>query len=144
MGLFDFVKSKKERTVANMIELLDQHDRGEINNRIFLKSFGKTQVFYSTPFGNHKDGEQKVFLLPGPDRTGYHPVFSSRERLVEFYEKAGRVGYVIMQASFTSILETTKKSNANAPIKMGIIIDPGYYNVTVNADMLDAVIDMTK
>ena len=144
MGLFDFVKSRKKEPVANTIELLDQHDRGEINDRIFLKGFGNARVFYSTPFGDHKDGGQKVFLLPGPDRTGYHPVFSSQERLVEFYEKAGRVGYVIMQANFTSVLETTKKSNSNAPIKMGIMIDPGYYNVTVNADVLDAVIDMTK
>lgn len=143
MGIFDFRKNKKEKNLSTM-ELLEKHDKGELNDEIFLRVFGKAQVFYSTPFGDHKDGGQKVFLLPGPDKTGYHPVFSSQERLIEFYNNAGRVGYIIMQGSFTEVLETTKKINVNAPIKMGIIIDPGYFNVTVDAAVLDVVINMTK
>lgn len=143
MGIFDFRKNKKEKDLSTM-ELLEKHDKGELNDEIFLRDFGKAQVFYSTPFGDHKDGGQKVFLLPGPDKTGYHPVFSSQERLIEFYNNAGRVGFIIMQGSFTEVLETTKKINVNAPIKMGIIIDPGYFNVTVDAAVLDVVINMTK
>ena len=42
------------------------------------------------------------------------------------------------------IEEKTKDINEKAPVKMGIIIDPGYYNVTVDVSMLDTVIGMTK
>lgn len=143
MGIFDFKKNKKDEKL-NTISLLEKHDKGDLNDELFLKDFGKAQVFYSTPFGDHKDGGQKIFLLPGPNQTGYHPVFSSQERLVEFYENVGRVGFAIMKGSFISVLETTKKINVNAPIKMGIIIDPGYYNFTIDVAVLDVVINMTR
>ena len=144
MGLFDFMKKKDEAVTLSTVELLDKHDKGEMNDEVFLRNFGKTNVFYSTPFGDHKDGGQRVFLLAGPNGTGYHPVFSSQERLVEFYNKAGRVGFMIMNGSFTSVLETTQKINGNAPVKMGIIIDPGFYDVTVDVAALETVIKMSK
>lgn len=143
MGLFGMFNKKEDDNSAS-IELLDKHDKGEINDEVFLKGFGKSQVVYSTPFGDHKDGGKRLFLLPGPDHTGYFPVFSSEARLKEFYEKVGRVRYAYMKGSFASVLETTKKVNADAPVKMGIIIDPGYYNVTVDVAALDVVIGMTK
>ena len=127
------------------ISLLELHEKGELDDSSFLSSFGKVNIFYSTPFGDHKDGGSRLFVLPAADNTAYLPVFTSDVRLVEFYEKAGRCGYMIMEGTFTSFLETTKKMNAGeTPIKMGAIIDPGYYGITVNANMLDTVIDMTK
>lgn len=125
--------------------LLLKHQQGELDDVSFLREFGKAKVVYSTPYGDHKDGSKKLFLLPGPEKTGYNPVFSSSERLCEFYEKVGRKGYMIMEGTFTSVLETTKQINAGkVPVKMGIIIDPGYYDVTVDAKVLDIVIGMTK
>ena len=126
------------------IELLDKHNKGEINDEVFLKEFGNADVFYSTPFGDHKDGGQRVFLLAGPDNTGYHPVFTSQDRLVEFYQNAGRVGFMMMNGTFVSVLETTKNINGNAPVKMGLIIDPGYYNVTVDVAAFDTVLKIIK
>lgn len=141
MDLFDSGKNKKEPEAP---ELLEKHNKGELTDELFLRDFGKAQVFYSTPFGDHKDGGQRVFLLPGPNNTGYHPVFSSQERLMEFYKKAGRVGYVIMKGPFASVVDTTNKSNAKAPIKMGIIIDPMYFGVTVDAEVLGAALNMMR
>jgi len=126
------------------IELLDKHDKGEIDDVIFLKDFSNAKVFYSTPFGDHKDGGQRIFLLPGPDNTGYHPVFTSQERLAQFYQNAGRVGFIAMNGSFVSVLETTMNINVNAPVKMGLIVDPGYYNVTVDVAALDTVLKIIK
>lgn len=128
----------------NALGLLDKHDKGKMKDAAFLKKFGNVQVFYSTPFGDHKDGGQKLFLLPGPEQTAYLPVFCSQEHVYEFYENAGRVGYMIMQGTFTSVLETTRSINDSAPIKMGIIIEPKYYKVTVDVADLDTVINMTK
>lgn len=126
------------------ISLLDKHESGLLDEKSFLRSFGKVNVFYSTPFGDHKDGGSRLFVLPAQDETAYLPVFTSIERAMEFYEKAGRVGFAIMEGSFTSFLETTKIINeGNTPIKLGAVIDPGYYGVTIGANSLDVVIDMT-
>ena len=169
MGLFDKILNKKQDVQPKMqnsvylqakphdrktlestleidgISLLDKHENGLLDDKSFLSSFGKVKVFYSTPFGDHKDGGRRLFVLPAQDKTAYLPVFTTTERAMEFYEKTGRLGFLIMESSFTSFLEVTKKSNeGNTPIKFGAVIDPGYYGVTIDANALDTVIDMTK
>jgi hypothetical protein len=127
------------------ITLLDNHEKGLLTDKAFLNAFGKIDVFYSTPFGDHKDGGGRLFALPARDKTAYLPVFTSRERTIEFYEKAGRQGFVIAEGSFVSFLETIKKINTeNTPIKFGAVIEPGSYGVTVDAAVLDTVINMMK
>lgn len=126
------------------IELLESHKNGTISDEAFLYDFGKETVFYSTPFGDHKDGSPRLFILPGPDKTAFNPVFTSAERLREFYEGEGRVNYVMMNGSFLSVLEVTNGINAKAPVKMGLVIDPGYYGVTVPAGALNQVIALIK
>ena len=142
MGIFD---SKKHKNENNSERLLELHKNGFMNDEAFLSEFGKMNVYYSTPFGDHKDGGNRLFLLPGPSKTGYLPVFSSKERATEFFDKAGRVGFLLISGTFTSVLEATKKVNeGNTPVKMGVIIDPRYYDVTVDVAVLDTVIKMTK
>ena len=65
------------------IALLDKHENGLLDDQSFLKSFGKVKLFYSTPFGDHKDGGSRLFALPAKDKTGYLPVFTSMERAKE-------------------------------------------------------------
>ena len=157
MGLFDkvFNKQKEEpsstQAMDNSIEdidgasLLDKHEKGLLDDVSFLRAFGKVMIYYSTPFGDHKDGGSRLFALPANDDTAYLPVFSSSSRTMEFYEKVGRCGYLIIEGTFASFLETTKSINeGGAPVKLGAIIDPDYYGVTINANALDAVIDLIK
>lgn len=139
-----FRKRKTEPENTDGIFLLEQHEKGLLDDTSFLKAFGKAKVFYSTPYGDHKDGKGRLFVLPASDDTGYLPVFSSLEKIKEFYENAGRCNYMIMEGAFLSFLETTSKINAEAPVKMGAVIDPGYFGVTVNADMLDTAISMIR
>ena len=139
-----FKKKKIEPENNDGIFLLEQHDKGLLDDTSFLKVFGKAKVFYSTPYGDHKDGNGRLFALPASENTGYLPVFSSHERIKEFYENAGRTAYMIMEGSFLSFLETTSKINKKAPVKMGAVIDPGYFGVTVDADMLDTAINMIR
>ena len=57
----------------------------------------------------------------------------------------GRQGFLLMENSFATFLETVKKVNAgDLPLKFGAVIDPGYYGVTINANALDIVIGMMK
>ena len=153
MGLFDkLFKNKKEVPpskdafeTTDGIALLEKHESGLLDDQSFLSSFGKAKIFYSTPFGDHKDGGTRLFVLPAQDKTAYLPVFSSAEGATEFYDQAGRCGFLIMESSFHSFLKTTSSINAgDTPIKLGTVIDPESYGVTIGANALDAVIEMTQ
>lgn len=154
MGLFSKKHSDKENCESinksnasssnNTIDLLEKHEKGLLDDAAFLKSFGKAKILYTTPFGDHKDRGSRLFALPGPDKSGYLPVFSTAERMNEFYTKVGRTGFLTLEGTFTSFLNTTKDMNKNnAPIKLGVVIDPGYYGITVDASVLETVIKMT-
>ena len=145
MSLFE-KKPEPENISENNIgpALLEQHENGALDDANFVKLFGKATVYYSTPLGDHKDGKPRLFALPAGDGTGYLPVFSSLEKMKEFYDRAGRLGYLIITGTFCSFLETVIKTNANAPVKMGAVIDPGSLGITVHNQMLDTAIVMLK
>ena len=127
------------------LKLLEQHEKKQINDVEFLHKFGKIKVWFSTPFGDHKDGGTRLFLIPGPDNTGYLPLFSTQERAVEFFEKTGRAGYLLIYSEFCEVLKTNREVNqGKTPVKIGAIVDPGYYGITVDVKNLDAVIDMAR
>jgi hypothetical protein len=79
------------------------------------------KVYYSTPFGDTKDGKQKLFLL-GRNGVQYFPVFRSVESMKEFYEKMNRAAYMIIEGDIKSVMETTRSIELlkNA----GIVIEP--------------------
>ena len=127
------------------LKLLEKHEKKQINDVEFLHKFGKIKVWFSTPFGDHKDGGTRLFLIPGPDDTGYLPLFSTQERAVEFFEKTGRAGYLLIHSEFCEVLKTNREVNeGKTPVKIGAIVDPGYYGITVDVKNLDAVIDMAR
>ena len=133
-----------ENDEKKALELLEQHENKQLNDVEFLREFGKIRLWYSTPFGDHKDGGSRLFLVPGPDNTGYLPLFSTEERAREFFEKTGRAGYILMYSDFHGVLATTRNvNNGDSPVKIGAIIDPGYYGITVDAANLDPVIRIT-
>jgi hypothetical protein len=150
MNFFGFFKKRTDvpndlPENVDGISLLEKQKNGLLDDKSFLRQFGRVKVFYSTPFGDHKDGGSRLFALPAPDGTAYLPVFTSEDKAMEFYEKAGRLSYLLIKGSFTSFLETTRKVNkGNTPIKLGVLVEPGYYGITVGANMLEAAIEMTK
>ncbi|BBZ15097.1 hypothetical protein [Mycobacterium branderi] len=82
---------------------------------------GDTKVYYSTPFGDTKDGKQKLFLL-GRDGMQFFPVFRSRESMIEFYERMNRAGYMILEGDIESVLETNRSIELMKNV--GIVIEP--------------------
>ena len=144
MGIFKKL-FHSENGGTDALTLLEKHEKGELDDTEFLRLFGKAEVFHSTPAGDHKDGGSRLFILPETEESGFLPVFSSAKRMEEFFKKEGRLGHIIVKRSFRAVLETADKiNNDNAPIKMGVVIDPGYYGITVSASNLPVVIDMTK
>ena len=126
------------------IELYEKFNSGELDASAFLHQYGREKFFYSTPFGEKKDGSKAFFVLQGPDKTGYLPIFSNTDRAKEYFEKAERAGYILMENTFHDILVTAKKANEKAPVKLGVIVDPGYPGINVDVKNLDAVIKMTS
>ena len=128
---------------SRAIELYEKYDKGELDITSFLSQYGKEIFFYSTPFGEKKDGSKALFVLNAPENTGYLPIFSNTDRAKEFFEKTERAGYILMESTFHDILTTAKKANEKTPIKLGIIVDPGYPGVNVEVKNLDAIIKAT-
>ena len=125
------------------VKLYEQYDKGEMDINTFLRQYGKEKFFYSTPFGEKKDGSNALFVLDAPENTGYLPIFSDMDRAKEFFEKTERAGYILMENTFHDILVTAKKANEKAPIKLGVTVDPGYNGLFVDVKNLDSVINMT-
>jgi len=159
MGLFNKIFTKKNNNQdkedlhesnikanneeINVGTLLEKHENGELDDRTFLRLFGERIVFYSTPFGDHIDGNPRLFALTINEKTGYLPVFITQDNAIEFYNKVGRKGFIIMRSSFISFLETLKISNnGNSQIKFGAVIDPNKFGITIDIDNLDIVINM--
>jgi hypothetical protein len=78
-------------------------------------------VYYSTPFGDTKDGKQKLFLL---EREGvqYLPVFRSVESMKEFYERMNRAAYMILEGDVKGLMDTNRSIELMK--RVGIVIEP--------------------
>jgi len=75
MGLFNKIFNKNQDDQTSMqnnpesltenidgISLIDKHEKGLLDDS-FLSSFGNDNVFYSTPFGDHKDGNSQMLEI---------------------------------------------------------------------------------
>jgi hypothetical protein len=78
-------------------------------------------VYYSTPYGDTKDGQQKLFML-GRDGIPFYPVFYSKESMHEFFERMNRAAYLIIEGTIQAVQDTLRTIE---PLKdAGIVIEP--------------------
>jgi hypothetical protein len=82
---------------------------------------GDVTVYYSTPFGDTKDGQRKLFML-ARDGVPFYPVFYSRESLHEFFQRMNRAAYLIIEGNIQAVKDTMRSIE---PLKnAGIVIEP--------------------
>ena len=79
------------------------------------------KVYYSTPFGDTRDGKQKLFLLQR-DGVRYVPVFRSVESMKEFYERMDRAAYMILEGDVKRVMDTNRSIELLKGT--GIVIEP--------------------
>ncbi|AMD56356.1 SseB family protein [Mycolicibacterium fortuitum] len=79
------------------------------------------KVFYSTPFGDTKDGRQKLFLLER-DGVRYVPVFRSLDSMKAFYERMNRAAYMVLEGDVKTVMDTNRSIELMR--STGIVIDP--------------------
>jgi hypothetical protein len=78
-------------------------------------------VYYSTPFGDTKDGQKKLFML-GRDGIPFYPVFYSKESMHVFFERMNRAAYLIIEGTVQAVQDTMRTIE---PLKnAGIVIEP--------------------
>jgi hypothetical protein len=82
---------------------------------------GDVTVYYSTPFGDTKDGKQKLFVL-ARDGVQLFPVFYTRESLKDFYERMNRAAYLIIEGNIKSVMDTIRSIELMK--NAGIVIEP--------------------
>jgi hypothetical protein len=79
------------------------------------------KVFYSTPFGDTRDGQQRLFLLQRQG-TIFMPAFRSRHSLQDFYEQANRAAYMILEGDLAALMKNN--SSLEQMREVGIVIEP--------------------
>ncbi|CDO89005.1 hypothetical protein AWC29_21695 [Mycobacterium triplex] len=79
------------------------------------------KVYYSTPFGDTKDGKHKPFLL---EREGvwYFPVFRSPDSMKQFYERMNRAVYVILEGDVKTVMDSNRSIELMK--RVGVVIEP--------------------
>jgi hypothetical protein len=79
-------------------------------------------VYYSTPFGDTKDGKQKLFVLGNRSGVTFFPVFYSKESLTDCFERMNRAGYLIIEGNLKAVAESLRSIELMKNI--GIVIEP--------------------
>lgn len=80
-----------------------------------------TKVYYSTPFGDTNDGQQRLFLL-GRDGVQYMPVFRSVESMKGFYARMNRAAYMVLEGGVQDVLDTNRSIELMKDV--GVVIEP--------------------
>ena len=107
-----------------------------INNQLSVEEFAninaKKTVFYSTPFGEDKNGKPQLWVLKSErSNTVCYPVFLSKETCRDFLSAMGRAAFTIIEGDLKGALESLDahpmlkefglviEPNSNSPIEIG-------------------------
>lgn len=135
--------NRLDRDEETARSLLEQVDKGLIDANTFLAAFRDLSVVFSTPYGETKDGQARGYYFPVGDGTAFFPVFTSAERARAYFDAGDRNGYLLMIDSFLGSLKMVQTVNqVPSSVRMGIIIDPGDYGITLHVSMLDKAIEL--
>jgi hypothetical protein len=79
-------------------------------------------VYYSTPFGDTKDGKQKLFVLGSRSGMTFFPVFYTKESLTDCFERMNRAAYLIIEGNLKAVAESLRSIELMK--NTGIVIEP--------------------
>ena len=106
--------------------------KNELSIQDFINKNTKKTVFYSTPFGEDKNGKPQLWVLKSErSNTVYYPVFLSKETCSDFFNAMGRAAFIIIEGDLKGALESLDthpmlkefglviEPNSNTPIEIG-------------------------
>jgi len=119
-------KNSKSRKWAKMKE---RYNKGEIDAQFFVDAMKDSMLYYSTPLGDDKAGNSKLYLLSNREtECKYFPAFLSEEHCMQFFTKSGRNGFMIIQGNLGNFLSSLDSSPLLAAL--GAVIEPSFSDET--------------
>lgn len=99
-------------------------EAGEITSQAFADLNAEAIVYYSTPFGEDREGRTQLWVLSNRENPLKHyPAFTSKAECNRFLAGIGRQGgFVIIEGDLRSLLDSLDSHEALMPL--GVVIDP--------------------
>ena len=118
-----FKKFLKNKRSDGWYEGVCKLSKNEISIQDFVNKNAKKIVFYSTPFGEDKNGKPQLWVLKSErSNTVCYPVFLSKETCRDFLSAMGRAAFIIIEGDLKGALESL---DAHPMLKeFGLVIEP--------------------
>ncbi len=96
---------------------------GEWDAARFVHEMADTPLYYSTPAGENRAGEKKLYLLSRSGLPGiYQPAFLTAGSCRDFFTMLERLGFVVIQGTLAGLLSLLD----SLPMKeLGVVVEPG-------------------
>ena len=99
-------------------------EAGEITSQAFAELNAEVTVYYSTPFGEDRQGRTQLWVLSNAENSLKHyPAFTSKAACNRFLASIGRQGgFLIIEGDLRDLLDSLDSHEVLMPL--GVVIDP--------------------
>lgn len=96
---------------------------GRMTVQAFADLNAEATIYYSTPFGEDREGRTQLWVLSNHDNDLRHyPAFTSKAECNRFLAAIGRYGFPIIEGDLRTLLDSLDSHELLAPL--GVVIDP--------------------
>ena len=101
----------------------EEFEAGALTAQAFADLNAEATVYYSTPFGEDREGRTQLWVLSNHDNDLRHyPAFTSKAECNRFLAAIGRYGFPIIEGDLRTLLDSLDSHEALTPL--GVVIDP--------------------
>ena len=101
----------------------EEFEAGALTAQAFADLNAEATVYYSTPFGEDREGRTQLWVLSNLDNDLRHyPAFTSKAECNRFLAAIGRYGFPIIEGDLRTLLDSLDSHELLAPL--GVVIDP--------------------
>lgn len=101
----------------------EEFEAGALTAQAFADLNAEATVYYSTPFGEDREGRTQLWVLSNHDNDLRHyPAFTSKAECNRFLAAIGRYGFPIIEGDLRTLLDSLDSHELLAPL--GVVIDP--------------------
>ena len=101
----------------------EEFEAGALTAQAFADLNAEATIYYSTPFGEDREGRTQLWVLSNHDNDLRHyPAFTSKAECNRFLAAIGRYGFPIIEGDLRTLLDSLDSHELLAPL--GVVIDP--------------------
>ena len=100
-------------------------EKGEIHPQTFVDAMKNARLYYSTPFGDGRDGKPHLYILSShKSEDKYFPAFLYKEHCMQFFTSIGRDGCILLEGDLKGLFSSLDANDMFA--SMGVVIEPNF------------------